>query len=754
MKNVEKADRVHLGRLVEELKRGYFVIPDFQREFEWAPWDVLELIRSIFMDYYIGTLLLWKGSKDNFKLLSCEPIYAHNGPDDRQHIVLDGQQRLTAIYYAFFNPGKNFPRRKGPIAYFVKIDALLAEDYENAFSYNSITKVYKVILDDITSQFALHLFPLKVMSEGTWGTSDWIKGYRDYWQARADEESQKETTGEEFDSEKKAKYEQYVSGAKDFKDQIEELFNQYYISYIELDKDIDVSKVCEIFTQINSKGVRLDIFDLLNAILRPKEIFLKQMWQEAQPTLAYIDDRKMKVYVLTVMSILAQAYCSAKFLYYLVPGATRTMKKDDRTTEQIVLVQDSESFVLKWRESVAALKKAIDSLKNPRDYGAITVSFLPYPSIIPSFAAIKRFAEASESKNKIDMQTKIRKWYWASIFTNRYSSGVESTSTKDFQALKRWFEDDDAEPETISDFQARYRSLDLLNEDKKGSAIYNAIFNLFIINEARDWSTFELPEYDTLDDHHIVPIAAFEEIAGPSINSILNRTPLSPDTNRHVINKKMPNVYMKEMLEHNDPEKVYAVLASHLVSKKAVEILLRDPFTKDDFSEFLDERRRTILDAIESKLIKETIAVPAALKDLNDKIEQVEFAIRKLIVERLTAASLTPLQEYTPQPIRDKVEERVRKEIKKNPGAKPEDYISFEKQVSFFDLQEYFQIMTTKAAWEHFADVFNDRTQLQMRFNQMAGLRNGIRHSREISEIERMDGETGIAYFRKALKIA
>lgn len=58
MKNVEKAERVHLGKLIEEIKYGRYVIPDFQRDFDWKPWDVRDLITSIFKDYYIGTLLL------------------------------------------------------------------------------------------------------------------------------------------------------------------------------------------------------------------------------------------------------------------------------------------------------------------------------------------------------------------------------------------------------------------------------------------------------------------------------------------------------------------------------------------------------------------------------------------------------------------------------------------------------------------------------------------------------------------------
>ncbi len=262
-------------------------------------------------------------------MLSCQNIYAFNGKSEAQHIVLDGQQRLTAIHYAFFNPGVNFPGRKNIFVFFIKIDLLLEGDYENAFFYYSLTKHYQELLDNKEEQYKQHLFPLGEMKEGTWGTSDWIKGYRDYWQNKAEEEEV---------AEDKKRFESFVIGAREFKDIIEELFNQYYISYIELDKDIDVSKVCDIFTQINSKGVHLDIFDLLNAILRPKDIFLKKMWHSAESALSYTDTKKMKIYVLQVMSILEQAYCSSKYLYYLVPGAIKTIKLEDGTKEQIVLV--------------------------------------------------------------------------------------------------------------------------------------------------------------------------------------------------------------------------------------------------------------------------------------------------------------------------------------------------------------------------------------------------------------------------------
>ena len=91
MKDAQKPDHISLTTLLNRLKEGRYVIPDFQREFEWKPWDISELMRSIFLDYYIGSLLLWKGKKENFDSLSCEPIYGYQGSQNPEYIVLDGQ---------------------------------------------------------------------------------------------------------------------------------------------------------------------------------------------------------------------------------------------------------------------------------------------------------------------------------------------------------------------------------------------------------------------------------------------------------------------------------------------------------------------------------------------------------------------------------------------------------------------------------------------------------------------------------------
>ena len=120
MKDAQEPDHVSLTTLIGRLREGRYVIPDFQREFEWKPWDIRELMRSIFLDYYIGSLLLWKGASKSFQALACEPLYGFKGKDDPTHIVLDGQQRLTAMYYAFLAPDVPAPSRRNRFLYFIR----------------------------------------------------------------------------------------------------------------------------------------------------------------------------------------------------------------------------------------------------------------------------------------------------------------------------------------------------------------------------------------------------------------------------------------------------------------------------------------------------------------------------------------------------------------------------------------------------------------------------------------------------------
>lgn len=741
MKDAQKPDHVSLNTLINYLRDGRFVIPDFQREFEWKPWDIRLLMRSIFLDYYIGSLLLWKGKAENFSALSCEAIYGFHGTGKPEYIVLDGQQRLTAIYYAFLAPDDPLPNRTNRFFYFVHVDKFMAEDYDEAFGYEWLTRRWAKVLGSKEAQYESHLFPFSVIGATGWELPNWVQGYEAFWRAKG---AEAETNRDE---EAVTLARNHAKNAKDFGEHLQGITGQYQISYIELDKDLEVDKVCDIFTQINSRGIRLDVFDLVNALLKPKGLQLKQMWREAALRLDAVETEKMNVYILQVMSILRQSYCSPKYLYFLMPGQEKSIRDPDGTRRKEVLIPNISDFETRWNAAVNALEGAIKVLMAPQEYGAVSSSFLPYVSILPVFAALRAHAKTLPSTRQLDARRKLRHWYWASVFNNRYSGSVESTSARDFLDLKAWFEDDGAEPPLIAEFAQRFRNLDLRKEIKRGTSVYNGIFNLLVLQGARDWMTGDVPQHGDLDDHHIVPDSwGKKNIKGGLSSSILNRTPLTSDTNRRVIKARLPNTYLPELIEQSGEATVRGILESHFISPAAFDILFRDPFGPDDFEAFIAERQRTVQDAIENLFIKERLDLPPQLRDLDAATEQVELILRKTVESTLSNDAT-----HLPHHVLQRVDERIARAVKKNAALDADRYQTLAGKLEYFDLRELQDTIISKSLWPQFEPRFSTKEALNAKFDQLAELRNGIRHSRAVGQIVSKEGEAAILWFRQVL---
>lgn len=736
MKDAQKPDHVSLNTLIAHLAEGRFRIPDFQREFEWKPWDINELMRSIFLDYYIGSLLLWKAQEESFDALACEPVYGADQSGNPEHIVLDGQQRLTAIYYTFLAPDVPLPNRANRFRYLIRVDRFMEGAYDEAFDYDW-TQWMGNLLRDKNVQYESHIFPLAVIGEGGWALANWAQGYEQHWRSKAqgtDGTAREEATRRADD-------------ARAFGKHLKGITEQYQIAYIELDRDLELDKVCDIFTQINSRGVRLDIFDLFNALLKPKGLQLKHMWRQAEPALDFVETERMNVYILQVMSILKQAYCSPKYLYYLLPKQQKTVREPDGALRKEILVKDVVEFASLWANAVGAVRRAIDLLRHPQEFGAISSAYLPYVSILPVFAALGEEIRSMPPHQQLDARRKLSHWYWASVFTNRYSGSVESTSARDFLDLRSWFADDDQPPALLREFAGRFRTLDLRREVKRGTSMYNGIFNLLVLRGARDWMTGNVPQYGDLDDHHIVPKDWGKDhgLAG-LVDSILNRTPLTADTNRHVIGNRLPNQYLPELIAENGEKSVRVILESHFISPAAFDILVRDPFTPDDFEAFLMERQRTLTEGIESLLIKERLDLSPRLRELDEQLEQLELALRHLVVGELEEDVAR-----MPHHVLAKAKERLDGVARKSPGFDANEHDTLAGLLQYCDIRELQDTISNKTLWPLFQPWFLNKETLAMRFGQAATLRNAIRHSRAADEVARKDGEAALGWFDQAI---
>jgi hypothetical protein len=371
---------------------------------------------------------------------------------------------------------------------------------------------------------------------------------------------------------------------------------------------------------------------------------------------------------------------------------------------------------------------------------------MPYVSILPVFAALQAEARALDPARRLDAQRKIRHWYWASVFTNRYSGSVESTAARDFIDVRAWLADDVVEPGLIAEFKARFQTLELRRETKRGTSVYNGVFNLLVLRGARDWITGNVPQHGDLDDHHIVPKKWGADNIGLEIDTILNRTPLTADTNRHVIGDRLPNAYLPELIAASGEAAVRTTLESHFVSPVATEILLRSPFTPDDYDAYLAERQKTIRGAIEELLIKERIDLPPQLRELDSRIEAVELQLRSTIAVVLDSSSME-----LPSGIAQRINERIQRAAKKNPALDTERYEKVGAMLEYADLRELEMTMVNKSVWPLFSVRFAGKEMLATRFSQLSELRNGIRHSRAVDDITRKEGEAAILWFEHIL---
>lgn len=104
---------VSIKTVINNIKIDNYVLPDLQREFVWPKNKILDFFDSIMRGYPIGSLLLWKVKeetveKSNFYRLLKEYDESKikqntiiENPQKDIIAILDGQQRLTAIYLGF-----------------------------------------------------------------------------------------------------------------------------------------------------------------------------------------------------------------------------------------------------------------------------------------------------------------------------------------------------------------------------------------------------------------------------------------------------------------------------------------------------------------------------------------------------------------------------------------------------------------------------------------------------------------------------
>ncbi|WP_328342090.1 GmrSD restriction endonuclease domain-containing protein [Micromonospora sp. NBC_00421] len=96
------SDHLSIQSAIDRLIDGTIRVPGFQRKFVWPPQRSALLMDSIYKQFPVGSILLWRTS-ERLKRENQLGTFVLPPPDKDYPVdyVLDGQQRLTAIFTAF-----------------------------------------------------------------------------------------------------------------------------------------------------------------------------------------------------------------------------------------------------------------------------------------------------------------------------------------------------------------------------------------------------------------------------------------------------------------------------------------------------------------------------------------------------------------------------------------------------------------------------------------------------------------------------
>ncbi len=588
-----------LFELVRDAGTGKIALPQFQRSFVWQAEDIRDLLVSVFKGYFIGSLLMLDMDSHDppFSVRGVEgsnlELDALTGVSSR--LLLDGQQRITSLYYAFTSPEIPLKgRSKQPTIFFVDLKKLFDDDVDNAVTFKSKSRCKDEELETGEWQFEKLIVPLAhVASVMSW--SKWKFEYQQWLFSK--------------DSERFNNWMETEQGHWDNVLYSIWHYSQPVLSLARIDpgESRQLEEICTVFEKLNSTGISLSVFDLLTARLYPQGVNLDELWQDA---LEQCDHLRM---------FDADRSDFGVFLLRMI-----ALKRGQDIKGKALISLSKEKFGEDWELAVQYLNGAFDRLTSLQEdgFGVFNPKWLPSKTMIPLLGALLAKRDSLPSKKRAFATKVIHWWYWGSTFIARYSGPTESISQRDYVALTQYMASHEAAyPQVLREIHMEVlrkgSEFSILSVERASNIFYKAVMCLLAVNGAQDFRNFESITYSQLDDHHIFPTAYLKEslVDNPyglsdtgARNTIVNRTLISAETNR-AIGKKAPSLYICDEAIIA-PDNARDILYRHFINDDALQYL-----QQDNYPLFLRERERAIIAKIRS--IFKDMPVPPRHDDVN-----------------------------------------------------------------------------------------------------------------------------------------
>ena len=675
-------------QLLASLDSGQLALPDFQRTFVWAPEETRELLVSMIRSFPAGALLFLRGGSATFKARAAE-----GAPDlagRPSYLVLDGQQRLTSLYQAIFGVGDS--------RFFLDLGALLGgADVDRAVKVFPVERARH--LENMDAQARMLMMPLSAVRD--FGAARW----RDALVPLRDDDDRERV-----------------------RDLLRELeyacidpLVKYAFPVTELPEETSLEAVCTIFETLNRTGRPLTPFELVSARAFAGGHSLYDLWNSALERHPILGDFDVKPYYL-LQCIALRLGLSCK--------------------RRSVITLPADGIASGWESAVDSMAAVLQLLRD--ECGVLTPKWLPYEPMVIPLATVWDDVAVTTGPAHGAMRSKLKTWFWRASFTGEYESSSATLAERDAPVLKGWLAGGD-EPEVVRAFEwnpERWRTV-----TTRQQGLYRATIALTLLGRPRDFHTGapltpELIEAGRIDDHHVFPRGYLRSVGqGDQVDSVLNHCLIDRGTNIR-ISKQAPSAYLEEIRAELGAT-LDDVLRSH-----RLPVGQDSPLAADDFEGFLEWREEALADGLAEATGKAaTVAQRSPERSVLDvEVEGVELELRRIIADTLNGEASA-----LPSHVTAKITERIASARRRNPAMGNGHYDSLSGKLEYCDLRELQDVLTSKVLWPQFEDRFGGKEILNVRFAQLAELRNRLRHSRTVDDVTRKDGEAALLWFRQVL---
>ena len=539
--------------LLDMIHNRELALPDFQRDFIWDPYATDELIESLARNFPAGSLLRIKNSAGFMfvprEFAGAPPLDGHS----LSYLILDGQQRLTSLYQAFYGAGEH--------RYFFDMSPLEEGiDLEDRAFYERKDQTERRF-GSIEAQAEQSVFPMARLFGTKFGFQGWLDEVLEIRCSSQEERSILRNNLREV-------HEKWLRPIE-----------EYEFPMVTLEETTSAEAVCTIFETLNRTGVKLGVFDLLTARFWPENVRLRDMWQTAGLQYQQLEDFKIDPY-----------YILQSVALYAADGAPSCKRSD-------VLKLKVDQIQRGWEPIVDAFAQVLQILQD--DCGVLLPKWLPYGTILIPMAAAWASQHGTVGPQAGANRHKLGRWFWCSVFAQTYERGPNSQSAKDFGELKRWMKGGEP-PETVVGFT--FDSTVLRQTTFRQRAVYRGTIALILSHRAKDFHSAKPLTAKTIvehqvDDHHVFPQAYLRDhqldVPATLRDCVLNRTLIDKETNTR-IGSRSPADYLSEIEETLGAEKTESLLSSHLLP-----IGPDSPLRRNEFGEFLRARQHAMGQMIE-----------------------------------------------------------------------------------------------------------------------------------------------------------